>query len=41
MAAFRFGMVRVPEVDFMLIADAMACSFAGALSSVPAVASVQ
>jgi hypothetical protein len=26
-AAFRFGMVRVPESDFMLIANAMECSF--------------
>jgi hypothetical protein len=27
-AAFRFGMVRVPEADFLRIADAMACHFA-------------
>ena len=27
-AAFRFGMVRVPEADFALIANAMGCSFA-------------
>ena len=25
-AAFRFGMLRIPEVDFMLIAAAMGCS---------------
>jgi hypothetical protein len=32
-AAFRFGMVRVPGVDFALIATAMECSFADAFGS--------
>ena len=39
-AAFRFGMVRVPEADFLLIAAAMKCSFGNAAALVPAPASV-
>ena len=34
-AAFRFGLVRVPEVDFALIAAAMECSFDESSASVP------
>ena len=32
-AAFRFGVVRVPEVDFALIATAMGRSFASDFES--------
>jgi hypothetical protein len=40
-AAFRFGMLRIPEVDFALIAAAMGCSleqFAQPEGTVPATA---
>jgi hypothetical protein len=34
-AAFRFGVVRVPEADFLRIAQAMECRFPVAADSVP------